>query len=488
MNSKKLLSLILASLMLSLPLFSCSNKGADGETAPDTTSDTSTTAAAESDTETGPAGTALDDGLGNPDFNGYNFRILSCFFGGDYGANRMMYDELTGSPVNDELYNSKTYIEDRFDVKYESIEIQEAADVQTTTRNSINASDNSFDIVINHDGMTFDLAKAGMFANMKSIDQFDFEKPWWPENSVNSLTVSGKLYCASSYLTYTGLHWTRAMIVNKDYADSIGMEIPYDLVREGKWTTDALLERVYGNSQDLDGNGKMTKDDRVAFVTGRETFYCLQESQDIPIYRYDDSGSVYMDIDVDKIDTYVQKWRALVESDDYYLSDDGFGETTFVNGNNLFCYGQIGDAYDIYRTTEMRYGFLPTPKFDEYQENYINCCTDLPWAIPKTAQGEQLDIISTLCEAISCYNYQKVLPAYFDVAMKSRAADSADDAEMLQIVADTRTISFGYSFGLPLNNILDKIGSQEAASFLKSSEKMATKVLEKLSQTFEEME
>ena len=257
MNSKKLLSLILASLMLSLPLFSCSNKGADGETAPDTTSDTSTTAAAESDTETGTAGTALDDGLGNPDFNGYNFRILSCFFGGDYGANRMMYDELTGSPVNDELYNSKAYIEDRFDVKYESIEIQEAADVQTTTRNSINASDNSFDIVINHDGMTFDLAKAGMFANMKSIDQFDFEKPWWPENTVNSLTVSGKLYCASSYLTYTGLHWTRAMIVNKDYADSIGMEIPYDLVREGKWTTDALLERVYGNSQDLDGNGKM---------------------------------------------------------------------------------------------------------------------------------------------------------------------------------------------------------------------------------------
>lgn len=116
MNSKKLLSLILASLMLSLPLFSCSNKGADGETAPDTTSDTSTTAAAESDTETGTAGTALDDGLGNPDFNGYNFRILSCFFGGDYGANRMMYDELTGSPVNDELYNSKAYIEDRFDV------------------------------------------------------------------------------------------------------------------------------------------------------------------------------------------------------------------------------------------------------------------------------------------------------------------------------------------------------------------------------------
>lgn len=62
MNSKKLLSLILASLMLSLPLFSCSNKGADGETTHASETD-STTAAAESDTETEPAETALDDGL-----------------------------------------------------------------------------------------------------------------------------------------------------------------------------------------------------------------------------------------------------------------------------------------------------------------------------------------------------------------------------------------------------------------------------------------
>lgn len=138
----------------------------------------------------------------------------------------------------------------------------------------------------------------------------------------------------------------------------------------------------------------------------------------------------------------------------------------------------------------MHYGFLPSPKYDEYQENYINCCTDLPWAIPKTVKGEQIDIIGTICEAISCYNYKNVLPAYYEVAMKSRTADSPDDAEMLQIIADTRTISFGYSYKMSLNNILGDIGTtnREVASYLKSAQKMAQKNLDKLIETYETMD
>lgn len=277
-------------------------------------------------------------------------------------------------------------------------------------------------------------------------------------------------------------------MVNKDYAEEIQLEIPYELVREGKWTTDALLSMVEGTSQDLDGNGKITDKDKIAFSTGNQTFYCLQESQDIPIYRHDENGTPYMDLDVDKINTYVEKWRSLIQSEDF-ISVDMFGESMFKSGNNLFCFGQIGDAYDIYRTVDMRYGFLPTPKFDEYQKDYINCCTDLPWAIPITVTESQADIIGTLCEAISCYNYNNVLPAYFEVAMKSRTADSPDDAEMLQIIADTRTISFSQAFGLQFYSILGDLGTgnKEVASYLKTTQKAAERNLSKLIYAFEEM-
>ncbi len=489
-KSTRTLSLVLAAMLALSSFVSCSDSGTNEET----TADTVETAASAEETvaETEPEETQIDDGLGNPDFGGYTFRVASCMFGGDYGANRMMYSELTGNPVNDALYESKTYIEDRFNVKYESIEFSDGNELGTSLQGAVNAGDNAYDITINHDLTTFTGVKAGYYLNMKDIEQFNFDQPWWPANAVNALSVGGKLYATSSYLTYLGLHWTRAIMVNKDYAESIGADIPYDLVREGKWTTDALLERVIGLSQDLNGDGVYDPDnDRISFVTGCETFYCLQESQNIQVYKHDSDGNLYLDLDQDKIDTYVQKWRSLIQSDDYYMTPGvGFGETVFVNGKNLYCLGQIGDAYDIYRDTDMRYGFLPSPKFDEYQEGYINCCTDLPWGIPMTVpQGDQLTTVATLCEAISCYNYQNVLPAYYDVAMKSRTADSSDDAEMLQLIADTRTMSTAQCYSLTFNNILGQLGdsNKEVASYIKSNEKVATKMLDKFLNTFSEL-
>ena len=196
-----------------------------------------------------------------------------------------------------------------------------------------------------------------------------------------------------------------------------------------------------------------------------------------------------INFDVERWDTAVQKVRALKNSPDYTTGSAGFGEDVFNGGNIMVCYGQIGDAYDIYRECDFTYGFLPSPKFDELQENYINGCTDLPWAIPKTVSPEQSDIIGTIVEATSCYNYKHVLPAYFDVAMKNRTADSPDDAEMLQIIADTRRISFAFSYSMSMNNILDSLssGNQEVASYYRSQQKPAQKALEKLIKEFEEM-
>ena len=93
-------------------------------------------------------------------------------------------------------------------------------------------------------------------------------------------------------------------------------------------------------------------------------------------------------------------------------------------------------------------------------------------------------------EATSCYNYKNVLPAYFEVAMKSRTADSPDDSEMLQIIADGRTISFGFSYGLTFNDVLRKliVSNEELASYYQANQKAAQKVLSTLIDDFNTME
>lgn len=489
-KAKTLTSLLLAALLLAPSMLtSCSDSAVNSD---DTTADTSTVSAPSADSsseETEAETTVISDDLPDEDFGGYAFRILSCVFYNKELATYITNDELTGVPVDDALYNSKTNIEDRFKVGISWIETGNETAGLNTAKNAINAGDDAFDILIGHDGNTVGLGKSGLLRNMYDLDEFNFEKPWWPNNAVESWTVAGKMFAASSYISYCGIHWTRAMTVNKDWAEELQMEIPYEAVREGKWTLDMLNTLTEDVSYDVDGNGKINEKDKVGFTSGAQTWYCLQEGVDLPIYRRDESGSIYLDLDVDRADKFLEIMRTLTQKDRYVSSGD-FGIKMFENGNALFAYTQVGDAYDYYRISDVRYGFLPTPKLDEAQENYINCCTDVPWAIPKTVMGEQQHVVGTICEAMSAYNYNHVLPVYLEGALKSRAADSADDTEMLQIIADTRTIGFAYGYGLQINNILGDIldNGQGAASYFKSKEKIAEKALNKMISNFEDMD
>lgn len=489
-KAKTLTSLLLAALLLAPSMLtSCSDSAVNSD---DTTADNSTVSAPSADSsseETEAETTIISDDLPDEDFGGYAFRILSCVFYNKELATYITNDELTGVPVDDALYNSKTNIEDRFKVGIWWIETGNETAGLNTAKNAINAGDDAFDILIGHDGNTVGLGKSGLLRNMYDIDEFNFEKPWWPNNAVESWTVAGKMFAASSYISYCGIHWTRAMTVNKDWAEELQMEIPYEAVREGKWTLDMLNTLTEDVSYDVDGNGKINEKDKVGFTSGSQTWYCLQEGVDLPIYRRDESGSIYLDLDVDRADKFLEIMRTLTQKDRYVSSGD-FGIKMFENGNALFAYTQVGDAYDYYRISDVRYGFLPTPKLDEAQENYINCCTDVPWAIPKTVMGEQQHVVGTICEAMSAYNYNHVLPVYLEGALKSRAADSADDTEMLQIIADTRTIGFAYGYDLQMKNILGDIldNGQGAASYFKSKEKVAEKALNKMISNFEDMD
>lgn len=483
-KSTKLLALILSALMLTPALFSCSTATSD-ETQPGASTPTAeaTDTVAETEDEY-----VYDDLPESADLGGYTFNILSCNFYNRDSWTLITYDEMIGDPINDVLFESQTNVSERFNIDIGYIEAGDTGAGKTMFTTSVNGGDHSFDIFVGHDGDTIGLGKSGLCLNLMDVEQFNFDKPWWPTNTVESLRLGNKMYAASSYLSYLGLHWTRVLTVNKEMAGNMNMEIPYDMVREGKWTLDQLYALTEGASWDANGNGRLDANDEIALVSGNQTWYCMQEAVDIPVYRKDAEGYPYLDIDLERVEKYVSIMDKLINGNDYLLDGD-FGITPFQNGKALFAYTQVGDAYDYYRLSDTIYGFLPTPKLDEMQENYINCCTDMLWAIPKTSYAS-IDTVGTIIEAMSCYNYNNVLPAYFEGALKSRIADSPDDSEMLQIIADTRTIGFAYGYGLAFNNIVNDcvIGTNQVASYFQKQQKAAQKTLDKLVAAYTEME
>ena len=95
----------------------------------------------------------------------------------------------------------------------------------------------------------------------------------------------------------------------------------------------------------------------------------------------------------------------------------------------------------------------------------------------------------SVIEALSCRNYNCMLPVYLESTLKSRLADEPDDSEMLGVIADNRTISFAYSFNkIAFNNIISDcvFSNVEVASYLKKGEKAAAKTLSKIIDAFAE--
>lgn len=478
--NKRLISLILSACLTVPLLVSCGESPENADT--EVKSSDNSNADAEIIAETEPEEEYLTDGLPDTDFAGYEFRIA-------YGTDDLNYsvaEDYTGTPVVDAVRESTLYIEDRFNVKVSPTVYENSVDA---FKNSIVAGDNAYDISFSPDWAAYPMSKDGYLTDLFTIEQFDFTKPWWPSIMIENLSVCGSLYCSSNYISYLGLDWTRVLFVNKNYAERYNLALPYDTVREGAWTLDAMISYVTGASTDLNGDGKIDANDEVGFTTGNQTFYCLQDDVGIKVYTRDADDIPCLDFDVDRVDVYVTKMRSLMESDDYINPGDFYGADIFRSGKALLEFGILGLAYSSYREADFTYGFLPAPKFDENQESYISCCTDRPMAIPITAVGEQLDIIGTVCEALSCRNYNTVLPVYFESTMKSRLADAPDDAEMLQLIADTRMSSFGWAYELQFRNILGDIGNSTTgvASYYQRNQKAAEKNLEKLVKAFEKI-
>ena len=273
---KRTLSLILALFFLLPFCVACSesSENADASSNSPSGNDVQTPSAeTEPETEEDP----LSDGLPDTDLGGYEFRIFSMLWtDGVETAARMISDEFTGDAINDALRTSTINVEDRFNCSIKMIEGGDVNVMPSNVTNSINGGDNAFEIAAGHDGSMKNLMNQGLFYNIKKISQFDFDKPWWGPSDL--LEIGGKMYIASSYLSYTGLHWTRALMVNKRITTDLNVEIPYDMVREGTWTLDRMIAMTENTYIDLNGNGRKDIKDQIGLCTGVETLYCFQES------------------------------------------------------------------------------------------------------------------------------------------------------------------------------------------------------------------
>lgn len=444
MAKKRWLMLVLAIGMLA----SCGAKD-DGGRGADTTADTTPAVDTAADTETEAETDALearklvDDGLGDRDFGGKEYRMLYQLRYADF----QYAEELTGDVMNDAVYARNMTVEDRLNVKLVHNTGEEEALAQHIKNSALSGND-EYDLYLGHTMYTGQYAVQGIFRNWYDTS-VDFTKPWFPQTAIQNLTLNGKMFLTASDICLSLSSNAYCYYFNKELAEVNGLEDMYDVVNRGDWTLDHLMTNVASIYQDVNGDGTATEEDLYGFC-GEKTnsVVAYLYSFKIPTAEIDDTGklSIVLGTDERGVDAMDRLRTLLYKTVGSYPKSADY-RTMFSGQHALFVTGVLDESVGVYRDScDFDYGIIPYPKYDAAQDGYYTVAggSVSSSAIPITVSD--LDLISSCFTALSAENWKTVIPAYYDVTLKYKGARDEASIAMIDTILAGRNLDFAFMY------------------------------------------
>ncbi|MCL2776023.1 MAG: extracellular solute-binding protein [Oscillospiraceae bacterium] len=510
---KKIVALFLVLILIFTTLISCnsSNKSNNSVTGDSnsTTDPNATAAPGETTTE------RIDPNLPSEDYGGYTFTFLSHqensddWYQPDPREITAQIDDSTGQeietgdPINDAVYKRNATLEDKYNISFKLVT---KPDEKTELSKTVKAGDAVYDAVMMFNNNIPGIVPADLLTDVSKLTYVDLSKPWW-DPAVNSMSIEHKNYLLGGDLLILDNEATNALVFNKDLMASLGMDLPYNLVTQGKWTMDVLNQYVKGSSSDLNGDGQMKPDDdRWGFVTFNDTLHALLVSGGGTLALKDDNDIPYMTLTTDRnlsviskaMDIMYNKQDVLnIQSD---ISTPGTANVNwfnsyynaFQNNRALFEWVRMR-VVDKFRGMDANFGIIPLPKFDENQANYysvVNPYTGVLLGVPKSVQD--LDRTSVILEAMAAESRYTLQPAYYDIVLQRKYTRDDESQQMLDIIFNSRVYDIGavYSFGnvfLDFIALCNKSNTDVASYYDKKSATMQA-AIDKLVKLIDTME
>ncbi|MBE6612640.1 MAG: extracellular solute-binding protein [Ruminococcaceae bacterium] len=420
--------LLLASLIVSTA--SCGGTSAGTDT---------TTADPASETTGEPVDPLMDD-LGEFDFEGYEYRVLSV----TYVPNNTftLFDtEENGEVLNDSLYRRNREIEERFNIVFAAEEDGWGSNAKRLA-NYVNANEDAYDMIMLINRDAFSAALQGYLMPFDELTHINLEKDYWLKDVNDGLTIDGKSFFNYSEESVYTFERTGVLAFNKVLQDEYNLRDYYQTVRDGDWTMDLMLEDMKTATFDMNGDSKISWDDAMG-LTGHYNYVCLPAwiSADAKLFDKDENDIPYFRALTDEhvTDVFDRIFNDIFKSE-MYVATDSLNKVaeTFMNGNTLFM-GNVAGRLAALREMEDDFGVIPFPKFDENQKEYKSAVIDA-WLHVVPVTNPDPVRTSVIMEALASGSARYVFPAYYEKAMAGKVLRDMESIEMLDLCRATRTI------------------------------------------------
>ena len=435
---------VLLWLLAAMLCSACGQK--DAGTEPETTAETTAETVAESESET--TREDVSDNLPEKDFDGREFRIVSySYIADDYEA-----EEMNGSLVNDAIYNRNLAVEERFKIKLVADGSMDAGAAKALVTKSVQAGEDAMELSVNHMIEQANAATTGVFRDWNEIPYVDVTRTWWNKTAYENLSIAHKAYLMTGDISSWFLRGTYVVYFNKNRAEDaqLSPDTLFDIANDGKWTIDRYYDLVKDTWQDLNGDGKMDKEDYfglAAQVTSYVTpfVYSLGE---VTVGK-DENDIPHLAMNTEKFSSMVEKVYALMYESNGTLTNNDWSTHSelFKAGRALFMNGVLVHSMSSFTEMEDDYGIIPYPKWDEAQQHYATMSDGSSplCAIPKTVSD--MEFVGLITEGMAAESWRQVTPAIYDVALKVRNVRDPKSLTAIELAASSAVIDFGFVYG-----------------------------------------
>ena len=430
---------LLAALLVMAQLAAC---GSQPSEAPVTTGDTSVA----EDTKAN-----VFDGLPQKTYGGreFNFLIRETEYDDYY------IEQETGDVLDDAVYRRNSEVEQRFDVRINPISIDASWNSRDTylgtIRNSVMAGSGEYDLVDGYAAVIGGLFADKICLNLWDVPNLRLNEKWWSALVADELTVNGKLYAMTGDLAVNMWSNLHAMYFNKGLIDDFGRTSPYERVKNGTWTFDSFLSDIKGVAEDLNNDGIINFDDRCGYlVYDTIALDNLHNAFNIPVSKKGANGFPEYDLQNEKLISAVEKINDLITNnpDAYYLTQGKNGmlltptsREVFSSGNAMYFSDTLA-ACTALRDSDTDFGIIPLPKYDENQDGYYTSSRDGRTMFVIPTDVKDADFAGLITEALAVASNKYVIPAYYDVTLKTKVARDDASSEMLDIIRDGFKLEF----------------------------------------------
>ncbi len=386
------------------------------------------------------------------DMDGRAFTFLSAnWASNDYQAHEIFADGYTSDFINDAMYDRILYMESTYNCEVAVVTAFDASTGHTMIEESVMAdAKNVYDFYLDKLNRYAELARQGYLLDLADLPYCDFEQPWWDTNSYRDLSLYGYHFAVCSDITLVDKDYTGMLAFNTQlYSDNLpNDELPYELVRSGDWTFDALYRLAKSTSSDNVNNERyglaIFRDTLLTFMVGGGYTIGSKDENDAPYVTLNDEAamnwSLYL-MEKFNDETVVCNIHALSEGD----GGSGTLAAMFEENKTVFTYVRGNEVEFFRQTMDADFGILPTPKRTEEQKEYytdVNAWGGVCLVMPINS-GDDLTYASIFLEDFACQGRKTVLPQYFNVLLDYRYARDDDSKEMLDIVYRNRRYDIG---------------------------------------------